>query len=138
MSDNQHAIGNAAAWLGSIVEMVEALDTSDSSDTGPEREAAERIIHESVLSVEVRDGWRVPGGRHDDGPNNEPQEFSILLSTGGPALRIYGRLGLCSHPERNSLELQWQGWGTPWTEYKVTGAERDAMLTFASRFWFGE
>lgn len=52
-------------------------------------EDAEQMIHEDPLSVLVRDGWREPGGHTDEGP----EEYEILLSTGGPATRIRRRAG---------------------------------------------
>ncbi len=97
---SQHAIKNAAAWYQSICEMVAGLDSSSEDD-----ESAQQRIHESVLSVEVRDGWRVIGGAAD------LEEYSILLTTGGPALRLYGRLTRYNEPENDPI-LQWQDWGT--------------------------
>ena len=44
-------------------------------------EAIEVSCQETALSVDVRSGWGTPG-------KLEPEEFQILLSTGGPALRI--------------------------------------------------
>lgn len=97
-------------------------------DAEPSEEGEQRI-HESVLSVMVRDGWRQPGASTDDGSD----EYEILLSTGGPALRIWGKLGRYSEPE--SAELQMQDWGTPWTRYP---ASEETLLEFARRFYFGE
>jgi hypothetical protein len=125
MSD--HAIANAKAWLESIREMVAALDSED----GARDEAAQRI-RESVLSVEVRDGWRRP-----DEDQRAPAEFSILLTTGGPALRLRGDLDDWCEPEA-PFRLQWQDWGTPWTDYEMTRDDTLACAAFARCFWFGE
>lgn len=85
-------------------------------------------IEESPLSVQVRSGWYSPGG-HD--PANPPEEFEILLSTGGPALRIRGELDEHCQPSRAWLE--YQDWGTPWTEFHGEGAaSQDDLLTFCS------
>jgi hypothetical protein len=94
----------------------------DDADTVRER------IQESPLSVQVRGGWYAPG---EDKP--EAEEFEILLSTGGPALRIMGEL---SQGEPSRAWLEYQDWGTGWTQYfKV---EQDTLLTFCQQFYFGE
>jgi hypothetical protein len=115
-----HAEQNAAAWYADIVEMLTWEDS-------PSDEQMERI-QESPLSVTVRDGWHVPGN-HSEGP----EEYEILLTTGGPALRIYGHLDAYSQP--HSAELQYQDWGTPWTRYPSPEAD---LLRFAQCFYFGE
>ena len=89
-------------------------------------------MREAPLSVEIRSGWQEPG----DGASMDPDEFRILLSTGGPALRIMGELDRCE-PSRCWLEIQ--DWGTPWTrmhcrhEYEI-----DALRWFAGLFYYGE
>jgi hypothetical protein len=86
-------------------------------------EAIEESCREQALSVDVRSGWGTPGYL-------EPEEFQILLSTGGPALRIIGDLEDLSptHPR-----LQHQDWGTPWTEYF---GDREALEWFCNLFYF--
>lgn len=90
------------------------------------REDAEQRIHEDALSIEVRSGWTVPGGEM------EAEEFNILLTTGGPAVRIIGELR-DGEPYRAWLEVQ--DWGTPWTEYYETGMT-DICLAYARCFCF--
>jgi hypothetical protein len=60
----------------------------------------------------------------------------ILLSTGGPALRIRGELDEYKQPYRAWLE--YQDWFTPWTEYHGDNVDTDALLAFAAYFYFGE
>lgn len=93
-----------------------------------EEEIRERI-QEDPLSVEVRSGWYTPGSE-----DREPVEFCILLSTGGPAVRIIGELDEHGQPSRAWLEVQ--DWFKPWTEYLQ--CERDTLLTYAQQFYFGE
>ena len=88
-------------------------------------------IQESPLSVEVRSGWHSPGDE-----DAKPEEFCILLSTGGPALRLCGDLSEHGEPER--AYLQYQDWGTPWTDYYAGEGSGDVLLTFAQQFFFGE
>ena len=147
-----HAEQNARAWMETISEQVAALNAdwerleelkheSDMDDDDREefdellkavgeyesREEVERRIEEGPLSVEVRSGWYAPGGSGD------AEEFMILLSTGGPALRIIGDLDEYLNPTR--CRLEYQDWGTPWTEW--TDADRDALEAWASLFYFG-
>lgn len=132
MSD--HAIQNARGWAQSIAEAMAAYQALESGDAesvtyeGEEFDNADRLrerIEEMPLSVQVRDGWRSPGGER-----GEAEEYAILLSTGGPALRIYGDIG-------GTPDLQWQDWGTPWTTYRETSAEQDdAISAFVELFYF--
>lgn len=93
-------------------------------------EVAEAIVEkmrESVLSVDVRSDWQSP----DEHLN--PQEFQILLSTGGPALRLLGDLDEHGTPHR--VFMQHQDWGTPWTQ--CFDVDHEALMWFAGLFWFG-
>ena len=92
------------------------------------RESIEEECRESPLSVEVREGWHAPWA--SDGP----EDFAVLLSTGGPALRLRGDLDQYCQPRRAWLEHQ--DWFKPWTQF--FGGDSDALLWFAGLFWFGE
>ena len=130
-----HARDNATAWLATIRELVANLqaaydaDARDGAQDAIDR--AQTAIHEAPLSVEVRSGWYRPC---DADP--EPMEYQILLSTGGPALRITGDLDAYGQPDTARLEYQY--WGTPWTLYLLTDEEREDVLTFAQQFYYGE
>lgn len=141
---DEHAKANAAGWLESIREMVDDLretvthmlrdQSIEDEEFEFDEEAAREAIQESVLSIEVRSDWYSPGAdAYDD--SRKPSEFNILLSTGGPALRLIGELDEHGQPTRAWLE--YQDWGTPWTHYYVEGAG-DVLLAFASAFYFGE
>jgi hypothetical protein len=127
----EHARENAKGWLASIEEMVEFFENSKpegrEANYTRDYEEAERTIHESVLSVRVRSGWYMPGSTVA-----QFEEFEILLTTGGPALRIIG--GLDCYGEPISAELQMQDWGMPWTRYPASEA---TLLAFACCFYFG-
>jgi len=153
MSDNSSAEGNARSWYESICEMVKELEAArEEAESMDREEDAQQCIYESVLSVEVRSGWYMPG------QTPKPEEYSILLTTGGPGLRLIG--GLDEYGQPVSARLEYQDWGTPWTEAKfrdlcpgrtISGVgpsymDWDApwpncqkiLLAFASCFYFGE
>ena len=129
-TETNYARDNAHAWAQTIADMVAALD--------PDAGCADayQAIQEAPLSVEVRTGW------HDPVLVPVAIEYQILLSTGGPALRITGQLDGYAQPE--TAHLEYQDWGTPWTRYHP--AHGDALfdshnadvLTFAQQFYFGE
>lgn len=99
-----------------------------------DEDEARETIQEDPLSIQVRSGWYTPGDRQRD--DASPEEFEILLCTGGPAVRIVGELD-SGQPDRP--RLQYQDWGTPWTEYFIEdNAQREALLTYCQQFYFGE
>ena len=130
-----HAIENALGHLESIQALMGRAEEAEGDD---ETEAVSEEISEYPLSVQVRSDWHAPGD------NGESAEYEILLTTGGPALRIIGKLGRWNEPE--NARLEWQDWGTPWTElhpseYRadLKASEADALLlSFACHFYFGE
>ncbi|MEQ8849245.1 hypothetical protein [Botrimarina sp.] len=54
--------------------------------------------------------------------------YEILLTTGGPAVRIVGELD--SYGEAESARLEVQDWGEPWTEY--ADADSDTPLAYCA------
>ena len=117
-----------ADWIEENQEELDELIKA-AGDCPSQEDARERIM-EDPLSVQVRSGWYTPG---DQG---EAEEFEILLCTGGPAVRIRGELGNFNEPERCWLE--YQDWGTPWTELVFDSGEMDTVLTYCRCFYFGE
>ena len=124
-----HAIENAASWYETIQDQLARLKAECRPEGGNEAyETIREEIQDSPLAVDVRSGWHSPGSA------GEPAEFQILLSTGGPALRIVGKLGLFNCPEDS--RLQWQDWGTPWADCSF--ADPAILDAWAAQFWFGE
>jgi hypothetical protein len=156
-NETNHAYQNTEAWAQSITKMVSALaldwdrleelkdmdpadmdardweewhELQEASGDCMNRDDAEERIRESALSVEVRTGWNSPG------EEMTPEEFRIVLTTGGPGLQIRGELDGHGKPCRAWLE--YQDWGTPWTEYHGEYANQAALLAFAGMFQFGQ
>ena len=128
----KNAYEQAEAQLGSIQNMVETLqDAIDDTAVEGLREEAEQVIHDAALSVEVRGPWH-PIGQE---PDMISEEFQILLCTGGPAVRIMGKLG--SGFDAIVTWLEYQDGGTPWTEYRMTRKQEKTLLTYARCFYFG-
>lgn len=132
-SKDDHGLSNALAGYGNLREMVAELEKAAGECTSQD-DARERI-QEDALEICVRTGWHSPTG-----DRVAPEEFYILLSTGGPALRIRGELN--EHCEPSRAWLEYQDWGTPWTRL-VTDSDGDTvcqatLLTYAHQFYFGE
>jgi hypothetical protein len=120
----------AQAQLESIREMIDALNAAEEVDDSDAIDAARQTIEEDALSVEVRSGWHSPGGE------SEPEEYRILLCTGGPAVQIIGDLN--EHMEPSRARLMYQDWFTPWQELILDEDGYAALRRYAGVFYFGE
>lgn len=129
--DEQGHLDALKEWDEENAEELKELEAASKID-GEEvdEEQARERIEESPLSVEVRGDWHAPGAEEES-----PSEFCILLSTGGPALRLLGELDEHCQPTRAWLEHQ--DWGTPWTHYYIQDGA-DTLLKWASVFYFGD
>ena len=116
--EKNHALQNAIGHIESIVE-----------DYEKQEKIKENILN-SALSVEFRSGWT-------SNPNElEIEEFKILLTWGGPALRVIGDLNQYKEPE--NVKMQFQDWGTLWTDFEITENQQEALSWFCNCFYFGE
>ena len=96
-----------------------------------DEEEARQTIQEDALSVEMRSGWYNPGSL-----DATPEEYMILLCTGGPACRIIGKLS--EHGEPETAKLQYQDWYTPWEDYRIDMEEEADVVKYAQQFYFGQ
>lgn len=127
--DGRDFAKDLAEWTSSdegkeLTELQQAAGDCENQDAARDR------IQEDPLSVLVRSGWYSPGDERDPEP---PEDFEILLCTGGPAVRIMGELDEASQPDRAWLE--YQCWGVPWTRYFDT--DQEVLLRYATEFYFG-
>ena len=112
-----------------ISDIAEAID--DDARLGDEigfdhdEEQALQQIEEQALSVSARPGWVTT-----DNDDLVLEDFEILLTTGGPAVRIRGELDEGANVHRAWLEVQ--DWGKSWTTYHK--ADRDTVEKYAAVF----
>jgi hypothetical protein len=129
--DALHALQNARAalsdWDEENVEELNNLEheAGEYSSADDVREA----LQNDPLSVETRGGWVSIGS---GGADNPAEEFRILLCTGGPAVQIRGELDFSGEPSRAWIE--YQDWGTPWTQY--FDADQETLLAYCREFIF--
>jgi len=130
-------IGSSA--MASIQEMVDALEEPEQDDDGEDiprtidgdevtQEEARERIQDDALSVEIV--W----GNSAVGEAPEAEGYEILLTTGGPAVKIVGDLDRYKQPDNARLMVQ--DWFKPWAEYM--GADRSALLAYAQCFYYGD
>ena len=114
-------------WLSEddAAELVELEEAAGGCTS--EEQARERIL-EDALSVAVRSGW---ASTKED---FEPEEFQIVLCTGGPHVELVGDLDRGT-PSR--VRVIYKGWGTS-GEYFPESEEREALETYCAQFYFGE
>jgi hypothetical protein len=117
---------SALSWEGRCF-LIKEMDWAADPDRDSVAEAICDMVQEDPLEVRVREDWHGLGEDPDGG------EYMILISTGGPALRMIGAL---EGSEPDSAGLEWQDWGTPWTYYYAEND--DALLWYASQFYWGE
>ena len=124
-----HALNNAIGHIESMVEDFKKDQLFEKiNDYNAQDQLRESILN-SALSVEFRSGWY---SSLDD--ELVPEEFKILLSWGGPALRVIGELD--NYGPVNP-KLQFQDWGTLWTDFKITEDQQKALNWFCNCFYFG-
>ena len=100
--------------LETLQELTEQADGCDSQD-----EALGRL-EDNPLDIQFRSDWESYTS------DLTPSEFSILLCTGGPAVRVRGELDDHGYPYRAWVE--YCDWGTQWTEL---GSYQSVALDYA-------
>jgi hypothetical protein len=122
-----HAKDQARLQYESIAEMITAYRQAE----GDAQDAALQRIQEDPLSVQVRCPWQSVGEECV-----KPDQYNILLCPGGPAVRIIGTLS--EYLEPDSARIQYQDWGTPWTDYPLISEQIAVVLEYAQHFYYGE
>ena len=130
--EKNHALSNCRGQLETIKELYRNYQEAESNDDYEAQDAIREEALNDALSVEFRSGWST------NSEDMKAEEFKILLSWGGPACRIIGKLDQYNQP--TDIEIQYQDWGTPWTRYEVSYNHNDysALLWYCEQFYFGE
>lgn len=116
-----------AAWAEENPGEAEELkDLEEAAGDCESREDAEQRIQEDPLSLQFRSGWV------QSKEDMEPEEFELLLTTGGPAVRILGEI---EGGEAHRAWLEVQDWGKPWTHYYEPDCD-ELLLTYCRCFCF--
>lgn len=87
-----------------------------------DQEDAQQRIQDHPLSVEYRSGWSNPG------EDLTPEEFRVVLCTGGPHVEIVGDLN--RHGEPASVRVLYRDWGT---SGELFDFDHDAVLTYCAQ-----
>jgi len=139
--ERNHALTNCVGQLETIKELYRNYKEAESNDDYETQEKMTYKAEVEALSVDFRSGWSCSP---DD--LGSPEEFKILLSTGGPACQIIGNLDQSHQPI--DIEIQYQDWGTPWEPLQLncTYADKSPNITsdykalewFCNCFYFGQ
>jgi hypothetical protein len=134
-ADYGETIGPFHYWLthqpGKLADADEQKELDELLDAAGEctdQDEARERIQENALSVEVRSGWSNVGEA-----SLTPEEFRIVLCTGGPHVEIVGELDNHLQPDR--VRILYRDWGT---SGELFDFDRDAILTYCQQFYFGE
>lgn len=100
-------------------DAAELADLEEQAGEYADRDEAQNAIYETPLSVEVRSGWHSVG--EDAG---DPEEFRIVLCTGGPHVELTGDIG-------GTVRVAFKDWGES-GEYYPDADERGALEQFVS------
>ena len=135
-----HALTNCMNQLESIKENYRNYKKAESNDDYEAQDEIREQAQNEALSVEFRSGWSSNPGEM------KPEEFKILLSTGGPACQVKGNLD--QYKQATDIEIQYQDWGTPWEPLQLNSTYADespnitsdyeALEWFCNCFYFGE
>lgn len=112
-------------WM-SEEDAAEMAELEEAAGENTSEEQAREAIECDPLSVEVRSGW---SSSEDD---FEPEEFRIVLCTGGPHIEIVGDLDRGT-PSR--VRILYRDWGT---SGELFDFDHDAVIEYCQQFYFGE
>jgi len=122
----------ARAQLESVRDMAKGLQEGRYADNYDDIENAEQAIQDDALDVQVRSDWHALGETRV-----QNAQYTILLCTGGPAVRIKGTLD--DYQEPATAQLEYQDWGIPWTRLAgLTIEDVEALLVYAGCFYFAD
>lgn len=116
-------------WEDEYPSEAEELDKlTEAAGEHTDQDGAREAIQENPLSVEVRSAWASVG------EILTPDEFRVVLCTGGPHVELVGVLDDNREPSR--VRVIFKDWGEG-GEYYPDEAEREALMTYLGQLYFG-
>ena len=131
-TDSEQDEEQAKAQVDSIVEYMQDIQVAEDADDEDGVDETRMYALDNVLSVQVRSGWSFPGHYG----NEAPEEFELLLCTGGPAVRIWGLLD--EHCQPCEWKVLYQDWFTGWKQYIVPSEQAKEVQAYCELFHYGE
>ena len=135
-----HALTNCMSQLSFIKDLFIRYRLAESNNDYDLMDQIREEVNEAPLSIEYRSGWVT---HFED--DVKPEEFKLLLSWGGPACRIIGKIE--DEFTLKDIEIQYQDWGTPWISLQLNSHLSDkspqiiddyeALEWFCNGFYFG-
>lgn len=119
VSDEYPSPARAAVDVEELQELESALSDFDDA------EDAEQRLYELPLSVEVRSGWHTPG------EESTPEEFRIVLCTGGPHVELRGEIDHRGAPCR--VWVAARDWGQRIDDVSECREYAGTLLSFAQQ-----
>ena len=123
MSDNSRE--QAEAQLENIIDMMERYEKAQNDGDEDAIEAIRQEVDEDPLEILTRSTEWNTLGKTKSG-EQKPDEFMILLCTGGPAVRIIGDLD--EHQSPTNIRLEYQGWGEDWQRFYLDAKHKEIAL----------
>lgn len=122
--DDPEECGLSAQEIRAGLGLHEGAEVGDEERRGyHDEDAALEYVQEMPLSVDVRSGWQSPSAKL------VPVEYQLLMSTGGPAVRITGRLDARDEPA--DAEIEYQDWCTEFRALPIDSVQKQDLLQFA-------
>lgn len=116
---------NQSTFEETIKEFLELREAAGDCESQDE---AQQQVQEDPLCIDVREPWHSIG---EEGVT--PDQFRIVLCTGGPHVEIQGDLDDHMQPDR--VRIIYKDWGS---NGELFDFDRDAVLRYCQQFYFGE
>lgn len=114
-----------------LAQVAEIRRLSDQLSAEPDNDDAIGELHALALSQEVRSDWRCLSHVGEC----EPDEWRIVLCTGGPHVEVRGEFDCFGEPV--SAALWFANWGQPLAEVQISTDDASLLLWFAQSFYWG-
>jgi hypothetical protein len=122
---NSELLSQSLAQLAEVARLAELLEAD------PDNDELQDELRALALSQEVRSDWRCLSIAGE----TEPDEWRLVLCTGGPHVEVRGEFNNYGDPETASL---WAAdWGQSLAEVPISQSSADLLLWFGQTFYWG-